>query len=106
MLERRPAACGRRSAGHDQANDMSSPGRCAIIIGGGVIGAASTYYLQRDGWDTSLLEQRTFGSGCSHGNCGYICPSHLLPLAEPGAVRATLKALVSPNSPFTIRPRF
>lgn len=84
---------------------MSSPARRAIVIGGGIVGAASTYYLQRDGWDTTILEQHTFGSGCSHGNCGYVCPSHLLPLAEPGAVRATLRALVARNSPFAIRPR-
>src|SRR5262245_30279040 len=84
---------------------MSSTKRRAIIIGGGVIGAASAYYLQRDGWETTVLERRTFGSGCSHGNCGYVCPSHVLPLAEPGAVRATLKALITPNSPFAIRPR-
>src|SRR5581483_8070395 len=46
-----------------------------------------------------------FGRGCSHGNCGYVCPSHVLPLAAPGAVRMALRSLLTPNSPFTIKPR-
>lgn len=85
---------------------MSGSSRRAAIIGGGVIGAASAYYLQRDGWDVTILERKSFGSGASHGNCGYVCPSHVLPLAEPGAVKSTLKALFARNSPFSIKLRF
>jgi D-amino-acid dehydrogenase len=85
---------------------MTSPGKQALVIGGGVIGAASAYFLNQDGYSVTLIDQGEFGHGCSHGNCGYICPSHVLPLAAPGAVRGALKALCSPNSPFTIRPRF
>lgn len=85
---------------------MSGTSRRAAIIGGGVIGAASAYYLQRDGWDVTILERKSFGSGASHGNCGYVCPSHVLPLAEPGAVKSTLKAMFARNSPFSIKLRF
>ena len=85
---------------------MTSQGKRAVVIGGGVIGAASAYFLARDGWSVTIVDQGEFGRGCSHGNCGYICPSHVLPLAAPGAVSGALKALLSPNSPFTIRPRF
>ncbi len=85
---------------------MSGSSRRAAIIGGGVIGAASAYYLQRDGWDVTILERKSFGSGASHGNCGYVCPSHVMPLAEPGAVKSTLKAMFARNSPFSIKLRF
>ena len=85
---------------------MTNEGKRAVVIGGGVIGAANAYYLARVGWKVTILDQGEFGRGCSHGNCGYVCPSHVLPLAVPGAVRGALKALLSPNSPFTIRPRF
>src|SRR5262245_4463876 len=84
---------------------MSASARRVVVIGGGVIGAASAYYLQRDGWDVTILEKNTFGSGCSHANCGLVCPSHVLPLAEPGAVTGALKALFARNAPFAIRPR-
>ena len=84
---------------------MSSAGR-VIVVGGGVIGAACAYYLSRSGWDVEVLEQGAFGKGCSHGNCGFVCPSHVLPLAEPGAVWRALKAMLKKDSPFYIKPRF
>jgi D-amino-acid dehydrogenase len=75
------------------------------IVGGGVIGAACAYYLRRGGHDVTLIERNTFGSGCSHGNCGFVCPSHILPLAVPGAIRSGLKALLDPRGAFAIKPR-
>ena len=77
-----------------------------VVIGGGIIGAACAHYLARSGHTVEIVEQGEFGRGCSHANCGYVCPSHVLPLAQPGAVRGALKALLSSDSPFTIRPRF
>ncbi|HJZ59774.1 MAG TPA: FAD-dependent oxidoreductase, partial [Gemmataceae bacterium] len=52
-----------------------------------------------------ILDGGRFGRGCSHANCGFVCPSHVLPLAVPGAVTGALKAMLSRNSPFRIRPR-
>jgi D-amino-acid dehydrogenase len=86
---------------------MSSAARGnAIVVGGGLIGAASAYYLSRSGWQVTIVEQNKFGSGCSHGNCGFVSPSHVLPLATPGAAKMAMKSLLTPNSPFKIRPRF
>jgi D-amino-acid dehydrogenase len=85
---------------------MSGPAGRVIVIGGGVIGAASAYYLSKSGWDVTILERGAFGKGCSHGNCGFVSPSHVLPLAAPGAVRDSLRALLHWNSPFAIKPRF
>lgn len=84
---------------------MSRSGRL-VVVGGGVVGAACAYYCSKLGWQVTVIDQGTFGGGCSHGNCGYVCPSHLLPLAAPGAIWPAIKALLQPNSPFKIRPRF
>ncbi len=81
-------------------------GRQVIVIGGGVIGAACAYYLAKSGWHVTVVERGEFGMGCSHGNCGLVCPSHVLPLAEPGAAWKALAALFQKNSPFAIKPRF
>jgi D-amino-acid dehydrogenase len=81
-----------------------TPGK-AIIVGGGVIGAACAHYLVKHGWQVEIIEKGAFGKGCSHGNCGFVCPSHVLPLAEPGAVWRTLKAMFKKDSPFYIKPR-
>ncbi len=83
---------------------MTGSGR-VIVVGGGVIGAACAYYLCRDGWQVTVVDQGGFGKGCSHGNCGFVCPSHVLPLAVPGAVGTALRSLLRPNSPFYIKPR-
>jgi D-amino-acid dehydrogenase len=74
------------------------------VVGGGVVGACSAYYLAKAGFAVTVLDRGRFGAGCSHANCGYVCPSHVLPLAMPGAVWATLKTLFARNSPLKVRP--
>jgi D-amino-acid dehydrogenase len=76
-----------------------------LIIGGGVIGAACAYFLRRDGRKVTIVDRGMFGKGCSHGNCGYVSPSHVLPLAVPGTVRMALRSLINPDSPFRVKPR-
>ncbi len=76
-----------------------------LIIGGGVVGAMCAYHLARDGHRVTIIDQGTFGAGCSHGNCGYVCPSHALPLPQPGAIATTLKAMLKPDAPLYIKPR-
>lgn len=84
---------------------MSDSPKHIAVLGGGVIGAACAYYLSRRGMAVTILDSDRFGSGSSHGNCGYICPSHVLPLAAPGAMWMGMKALVARNSPLKVRPR-
>ncbi|HXG13253.1 MAG TPA: FAD-dependent oxidoreductase [Gemmataceae bacterium] len=85
---------------------MSAARGRAIVIGGGIIGTACAHYLSASGWRVEVVERGEFGMGCSHANCGFVCPSHVLPLAGPGAIRSTLRAMLRPNSPFAIKPRF
>lgn len=75
-----------------------------IVVGGGVVGACCAYYLAKAGSQVTILDRGQFGAGCSHANCGYVCPSHILPLATPGAIWSTLKTLFQKNSPLKIRP--
>lgn len=84
---------------------MNPDGQHVVIVGGGVIGTASAHYLSRVGFQVTVLDEGKMGGACSHGNCGLVCPSHVLPLAEPGAFREALKALLSRDAPFSIRPR-
>lgn len=77
-----------------------------IVIGGGAIGCSAAYYLAREGCRVRVLEAREIGRGCSHGNCGYVCPSHALPLTAPGAIRRVIHDMFNRNSAFYVRPRF
>jgi D-amino-acid dehydrogenase len=82
---------------------MSAPH--AVVVGGGVIGAAAAHSLSQAGWQVTILERSRFGSGCSHANCGLICPSHVLPMAAPGAIWNVLKTMFKPRSPVRLKPR-
>jgi D-amino-acid dehydrogenase len=84
---------------------VNKPAERVVVVGGGVIGAACAYYLRLAGRAVTIIERGEFGRGCSHGNCGYVCPSHVLPLAGPGALGNTLKTLLTRNSPLKIRWR-
>ncbi len=84
---------------------MSNDSEHVVVVGGGVIGAACAYYLRQTGCSVTVIDQGLFGRGCSHGNCGYVCPSHVLPLAGPGALWGTLKTLLARNSPLKVRWR-
>lgn len=75
------------------------------IVGGGVIGLCTAYYLKKAGHDVTVIERNDITDGCSFGNMGYISPSHFIPLATPGIVRQGLKWMLSSSSPFYIKPR-
>lgn len=83
---------------------MSNTPQTALVIGSGIIGAASAYALAKAGVKVTLVDQGAYGSGCSHANCGYVSPSHVLPLCVPGAIAKTMKFALRPNSPFRIAP--
>lgn len=76
-----------------------------IVIGGGIIGLSSAYYLQQTGHQVIVLDKSDFMDNCSYGNCGYICPSHFIPLATPGIVKQGLKWMLNSTSPFYVQPR-
>ena len=76
------------------------------IIGGGVVGLSSAYYLSGLGYQVTVVSDDDKNAGCSYGNAGMIVPSHFIPLAAPGMVMMGLKWLLKPDSPFYIKPRF
>lgn len=76
-----------------------------IVIGGGIIGLSSAFYLQQAGYRVTVLDKSDFSDNCSYGNCGYVCPSHFIPLATPGIVRQGLKWMLNSKSPFYVQLR-
>jgi D-amino-acid dehydrogenase len=76
-----------------------------IVVGGGIIGLSSAYYLQQAGYSVTVLDRSDFLDNCSYGNCGYVCPSHFIPLATPGIVQQGLKWMLNSQSPFYVQPR-
>ncbi len=76
-----------------------------IVIGAGIIGLCSAFYLRQKGYRVSIIEKRLPGSGASTGNAGLIVPSHFIPLAAPGVISKGIRWMFNPQSPFFIKPR-
>ena len=76
-----------------------------VIIGAGIVGLSTAYYLAKEGRSVIILEKTDGSDSCSYGNAGFISPSHFVPLASPGIVAKGLRWMLSPESPFYIKPR-
>jgi D-amino-acid dehydrogenase len=80
-------------------------GKQVIIIGGGVIGLCSAYFLRKMGNEVWVIDKGDITKGTSFGSAGYISPSHFIPLSSPGIVSKGLRWMLSSTSPFYIKPR-
>ncbi len=78
-----------------------------LIIGGGVIGLCSAYFLRKAGCEITVVDRSSEhdSTGCSYGNAGFIVPSHIIPLAAPGVMGQGLKWMLRSDSPFYVKPR-
>lgn len=76
-----------------------------IIIGGGITGLFTAYFLQKEGIEVQIIDQTDLQANCSTGNAGMIVPSHIVPLAAPGMISKGISWMFSSKSPFYIQPR-
>jgi D-amino-acid dehydrogenase len=85
----------------------SSKGRILkkiVVIGAGVIGVSTAYYLAREGFEVSVLESREGPAlETSFANAGMISPSLISPWNRPGTFSALIKSIGREDSAFTLR---
>ena len=75
------------------------------IIGGGIMGLSSAYYLNKSGHKVTIIDQGDLKDGCSFGNAGMIVPSHFIPMATPGMISKGIRWMFNSTSPFYVKPR-
>ena len=76
------------------------------VLGGGVVGVASAWFLARNGCRVTLIERRHAPAlETSFANGGLITPSMSDPWASPSTPWLIVKHLGREDSPFLIRPR-
>jgi D-amino-acid dehydrogenase len=76
-----------------------------IVIGGGVIGVTSAYWLRRAGHEVALIEQgHTPGQGVSAGNGGQLSYAYVEPLAGPELWTKFPAILLGLDSAVRMRP--
>lgn len=74
-----------------------------VIVGGGIMGLSSAYYLHKAGWEVTIVDKGDLSDNCSHGNLGMIVPSHFVPLAAPGMVSQGIRWMFDKRSPFYVK---
>jgi len=76
-----------------------------IVIGGGVVGLSSAWWLLEAGFSVTLLERApTVGSAASARNGGQLSYRYVAPLADAGIPFKALQWLFDKNGPLRFRP--
>lgn len=77
-----------------------------LVLGGGVIGVTSAYYLAKAGHEVEVVERRDApGAETSFANAGQISPGYSSPWAGPGVPLKALRWLSMRHGPLVLRPR-
>lgn len=78
----------------------------AIVLGAGVVGTTSAWFLHKEGFDVTVIDrQPAAGMETSFANGGQISVSHAEPWANPGAPKKVLKWLMKEDAPLLFRLR-
>lgn len=76
-----------------------------VILGAGVIGTASAYFLAKAGHEVTVIERQDgVALETSFANAGEVSPGYAAPWAAPGIPMKALKWLMMEHSPLSIRP--
>jgi D-amino-acid dehydrogenase len=70
-----------------------------LVIGGGVVGVTTAYYLSQKGMNVTVLEAQEKGGdfGATAGNAGLLSPSDAFAWASPSALKVAIKSLFNPE---------
>ncbi|TWB49429.1 D-amino acid dehydrogenase [Bradyrhizobium sacchari] len=77
-----------------------------LILGSGVIGVTSAYYLARAGHDVTVVDRQPEPAlETSFANAGEVSPGYSSPWAGPGVPVKAVKWLLMKHGPLVIRPK-
>lgn len=76
-----------------------------IVLGSGIIGVTTAYYLARQGHEVEVIDRQPAAAlETSYANAGQVSPGYSAPWAAPGIPLKAIKWLFSQHSPLVIRP--
>ncbi len=77
-----------------------------LVLGGGVVGVTTAYYLARDGAEVELVEGAdALGTDATDGNAGLIAPGHSFAWASPRAPAMLARSLLGKQTAIQVRLR-
>lgn len=72
------------------------------VVGAGMVGLSTAWFLQERGVEVALLEGRHVAAGSSRGNAGWLAPALTMPLPAPAVLQYGLRAVADPRSPVSL----
>ncbi|MBP6902386.1 MAG: D-amino acid dehydrogenase [Burkholderiaceae bacterium] len=75
------------------------------VIGAGVVGITTAWFLVESGWRVTLLDRAGVAQGTSLRNGGQLSYRYVSPLADTGVPLKALKWLVQPDGPLRWKPQ-
>ncbi|HET6395353.1 MAG TPA: D-amino acid dehydrogenase [Pseudoxanthomonas sp.] len=76
-----------------------------LVLGSGVIGVTSAWYLARAGFEVTVVDREPGPArATSYANAGQISPGYASPWAAPGVPLKALRWLFQKHAPLAIRP--
>jgi len=77
------------------------------IVGGGLSGVTTAYFLARAGFEVAVLERRAnVAEEATFGNSGLLAPCAVQPLVLPGIIRTALSNLFKAEPPILVKSGF
>ena len=73
------------------------------VIGAGMVGVCCGLYLQREGFEVTLIDRAGPGEAASFGNLGSFGIASCVPAAMPGVLKKVPGMLMDPEAPLKIR---
>ncbi|MGB7870549.1 MAG: FAD-binding oxidoreductase [Mycobacterium sp.] len=80
------------------------PPRSAIVVGAGIVGLSTAWFLQERGVSVTVVDRTGVAAGASWGNAGWIAPALSFPLNDPRMLRYALRSLPNRAAPVRIPP--
>ncbi len=78
-----------------------------VILGAGVIGVTSAWYLAQAGHEVTVLDRQTGPAlETSFANAGEVSPGYSSPWAAPGVPMKAIKWMFERHAPLVLQPRF
>jgi len=75
-----------------------------VVLGGGLMGVTTAWYLAQNGHQVTVVERHTVAAGgTSFANAGLVAPGHALTWASPRAPKILLKSLFHPDQALQLK---
>jgi D-amino-acid dehydrogenase len=84
------------------SNKAGSGPRSAIVVGAGIVGLSTAWFLQERGVSVRVVDRIGVAAGASWGNAGWIAPALSIPLNEPRTLRYGVQSFLSRTAPIRI----